>query len=99
MADQNLCETSRVDQPNRLQVSEKRKRSNWLRSIVAGAGMLAVSLLVFDWDFFSAGDGLSSPLRPIAPVFRQTICHSHPRPLPLSSLPQRTRDPSVPFIV
>ncbi len=37
MADPNLCETSRVDQPKRLQVSKKRKRSNWLRSIVASS--------------------------------------------------------------
>src|SRR6266481_5163167 len=99
MADLNLCETSRVDQPNRLQVSGKRKRSKWLRSIVAGAGMLAVSLLVFNWYFFSAVDGLSSTLRPIAAVFRQASGDRQPRPLPSSSVQQRSRDRSVSLIV
>jgi hypothetical protein len=54
---------------------KKRKQSNWIRSIVAGAGMLAVSslgaVLVFDWYFFSVVDGLSTSLQPIAVVFRQ----------------------------
>src|SRR5258708_31672696 len=86
---------SRVDQPNRLQVSKKRKRSNWLRSIVAGAGMLAVSLLVFDWYFFSVVDGLLSTLRPIAAVFRQASGDKQPRPVPNSSVPQPSREPSV----
>src|SRR5260370_39566508 len=95
MADLNLCETSRIDQPNRLQVSEKRKQSNWLRSIVAGAGMLAGSLLVFDWYFFSAVDGISSTLRPIVAGFRQATGDRQPRPLPGSSVQQPSRDRSV----
>src|SRR5260370_41412893 len=98
MADPNLCETSRVDQPKRLQVSKKRKRSNWLRSIVAGAGMLAVSLLVFHWCFFSAGDGLSSTLRPIAPLFRQANGDRQTTPVPSSSGQHTSPDPSVSLI-
>jgi len=92
MADPNLCEMSGVDQPNRLQANEKRKRSNWLRSIVAGVGMLAVTLLVFDWYFFSAVDGLSSTLRPIAVAFRQASGDRQPRPLPSSSVQQANRN-------
>jgi hypothetical protein len=99
MADLNLGETPRIDQPNRLQVSEKRKLSNCLRSIVAGAGMLAVSLLVFDWYFFSAVDGISSTLRPIAAVFRQATGDRQPRPLPGSSVQQHSRDRSVSLLV
>jgi hypothetical protein len=99
MADQNLCETLRADQPNRLQVSEKRKPSNWLRSIVAGVGLLAFSVLVFDWWFFAVVDGLLSTLRPIAAEFRQASGDRQPRPLPSSSIQQRSRDRSVSLIV
>ncbi len=99
MADQNLCETPRVDRPNRLQVSEKRKPSNWLRSIVAGAALLAVSVLVFDWWFFAVVDGLLSTVRPIAAVFRQASRDRQPTPLPSSSVQQRSRDRAISLIV
>jgi hypothetical protein len=99
MGDQNLCETSRVNRPNRLQVSEKRNRSNWLRSIVAGAGMLLVGLLVFDWYFFAVVDGLLSTMRPIASAFRQASGDRQPRPLPSSSVRQRSRDRAVSLLV
>lgn len=99
MGDQNLCETSRVDQPDKLQASERRNRSNWLRSIVAGAGMLVVGLLVFDWYFFAVVDGLLSTLRPIAVAFRQASDDRQPRPLPSSSVRQRSRDRAVSFLV
>jgi hypothetical protein len=99
MGDQNLCETSRLDQPNRLQVSEKRNRSNWLRSIVAGAGILVVSLLVFDWYFFAVVDGLLSTLRPIAAAFRQAGGDRQPRLLPGSSVRQRSRDRASSLLV
>src|SRR5260221_6736104 len=97
MADQNLRETSRVDQPNRLQVSEKRKRCNWLRSIVAGAGMLAVSLPRFDSDFFFLVDRLLSTLRAIAAVIRPAYGGKATRTLPTSSVPQRSsrRSPAL----
>jgi hypothetical protein len=54
--------------------------------------MLAVSLLVFNWYFFSAVDGLSSTLRPIAAVFRQASGDRQPRPLPSSSAQQANRN-------
>jgi hypothetical protein len=99
MADQNLRGKSRIDQPNRLQVSEKRNRSNWLRSIVAGAGIVVVGLLVFDWYFFAVVDGLLSTLRPIATAFRQANGDRQPRPLPSSSVRQRSRDRTVSLLV
>lgn len=53
--------------------SIRTNQSNWLRSIVAGIGMLAVSslvvVLVFDWYLFSVVDGLANTLRPIAGAF------------------------------
>jgi hypothetical protein len=99
MANQNFCETSRVEQPNRLQVSEKRKRSYWLRSIVAGAGMLAGNLLAFDWYFFSVVYGLFSRRRPVAAVFSQASGDRQSRRLPSSSVQQRSSDRSTSLIV
>ena len=99
MPDQNRCGKPRIAQPNRLQVSEKRNRSNWLRSIVAGAGIVVVGLLVFDWYFFAVVDGLLSTLRPIAAAFRQADGDRQPRPLPSSSVLQRSRDRAVTLLV
>jgi hypothetical protein len=99
MADPNLCETSRVDQPNRLQASERRRRSTWLCCIVAGAAMLAVSLLVFDWYFFFLFDRLLSTLRPIGAVLRQVNGDRQAGALPSSSVQQRSRDRSVSLTV
>ncbi len=61
-----------------------RKRSNWLHSIVAAAGILTVSSLVtvvvFDWYFFSVVGGLTNALRPIAGALRQADGNAQARP-------------------
>jgi hypothetical protein len=74
MANQYPWGTASYDLVNASQISNTRKQSNWLHSIIAGAAMLAVGslgvVLIFDWYFFSVIDGLSSSLRPIASVIR-----------------------------
>jgi hypothetical protein len=61
-----------------------RKRSNWLHSIVAGAGIPTVSspvaALVFDWYFFSVVDRLTHALRPIARALHQGDGNAQARP-------------------
>ena len=99
MEDQNLHETSRIQQSSRLQAREKTKRSNWLLSIVAVAGMLAVSLFVFDWYLFSVVDGLLATLQPIAGALNKARGDMQSRPSPRSLDPLRSRDQGVSFIV
>jgi hypothetical protein len=94
MTDPNHCDTS-VDQPNRLQASARRKRSHWLRCMVASAAMLAVGLLVFDWYFFFVVDRLSSTLRPIVAVLHQASGDRRARALPSSSGQQPAGDRSL----
>jgi hypothetical protein len=99
MADQNLCETPNGRPSDRCQAGEKIKRFNWLRSIMAGAGMLAISLFVFDWYFFSVVDGLLATLRPIAGALRQAGSDMKSRPSPCSSDQQRSDDLGASFFV
>ena len=94
MTDPNHCDTS-VDQPNRLQASARRKRSHWLRCMVASAAMLAVGLLVFDWYSFFVVDRLSSTLRPIVAVLHQASGDRRARALPSSSGQQPAGDRSL----
>jgi hypothetical protein len=49
------------------------ERSNWLRSLVASMGILALSsfgaVVIFDWYFFSIVDGIAADLRPVVGAF------------------------------
>jgi hypothetical protein len=106
MANQNLCELPRVGQANRLQLGERKKQANWLRSIETGLFM-AVSLFVVDWYIlsvadwciFSAVDGRLTNLRLIDEALHQARGDSEPWPPPRSSDQQPSRDRAVSLFV
>jgi hypothetical protein len=97
MADQNLSETSRDEPSDKFKASEKRKRFKWLCSILACAGMLAISLFIFDWYFFSVVDGLLATLQPIAGALRQASGDMKSGSSPRSLDQQRSPDRGASF--
>ena len=77
MANQNVCEMVPDGQalvytrpPNRAM-----NRSNWLRSFLMGAVIAIlislITILVFEWYFFTVVDGLAMSLSPITETLRR----------------------------
>jgi hypothetical protein len=77
MANQNVCEMVLDGQAlvNTRPTNRAMNRSNWLRSFLMGA-MIAIlisliTILVFEWYFFTVVDGLAMSLSPITETFRR----------------------------
>ena len=79
MTNENLPETGGARKANGRHVEKTRKESNWPRSIMASAALVAVGSLgtavVLDWYFYFLVDGLATSLRPIGEALHQAIGH------------------------
>lgn len=77
MANQNVCETVPDGQAliNTRPPNRAMNRSNWLRSFLMGAVIAIlislITILVFEWYFFTVVDGLSMSLSPITETLRR----------------------------
>ena len=77
MANQNVCEMVPDGEVlvNTRPTDRAMNRSNWLRSFLMGA-MIAIltsliTILVFEWYFFTVVDGLAMSLSPITETLRR----------------------------
>jgi hypothetical protein len=90
---------ARMADPDEAAIVKKRpaaagqERLNWLRSLAASMGILALSsfgaVVIFDWYFFSVVDGIAADLRPVVGAF-------HPVGHARSSQSLRAKQPDSP---
>ena len=80
MTKENQSETGGAGNANGRHVERTKKESNWTRSIMASAALVAVGSLgtavVLDWYFYFLVDGLSTSLRPIGEALHQVAGHA-----------------------
>jgi uncharacterized membrane protein len=77
MANQNVCEMVLDGQAlvNTRPTNRAMNRSNWLRSFLMGAiiaiPISLITILVFEWYFFTVVDGLAMSLSPVTETLRR----------------------------
>jgi hypothetical protein len=77
MANQNVCEMVLDGQAlvNTRPTNRAMNRSNWLRSFLMGAIIAIlislITILVFEWYFFTVVDGLAMSLSPVTETLRR----------------------------
>jgi hypothetical protein len=99
MANENLCEMAPDGQ---AQVKTRlTNRSNWLglSLIVAAITTLIplITIVVFEWYFFTVVDGLATCLSPITKTFRRI--EGHPQTKPPGRSPTISRPSSITTIL